>query len=195
MEVSILCEGILLTQSHTNTLTQNNSWHHGEWSIVFILTWTIQLLVYILLFVCICGREKQHASRKIGCVQYQSHSRQMPRNPFFSYTIVSHNHHSHCSWQLTALSFSLSFSPPHQEKPFLLARRDANACSLFLQGQNGRGVNEWQSVLITRRGYLGLVCLISANAFQFLMLPNCRLHQEGPFIMARQSSASNEAGT
>lgn len=60
------------------------------------------------------------------------------------------------------------------------------SCALFLQGQNGRGVNEWQSVLITRRGYLGLDCLISPNAFQFLMLPNCRLLQAGPFIIAGQ---------
>lgn len=65
----------------------------------------------------------------------------------------------------------------------------------FLQGQSGRGVNEWQSVLITRRGYLGLVRLISRNAFYFLMLPNCRLHKAGPFIIARQSSASNESST
>lgn len=69
------------------------------------------------------------------------------------------------------------------------------SCALFLQGQNGRGVNEWQSVLITRRGYLGLDCLISPNAFQFLMLPNCRLLQAGPFIIAGHSSASDETGT
>lgn len=46
----------------------------------------------------------------------------------FSYTIVSRNHHSQCSCQLTALSFCLSFSPPHQKKQFLLARKNANAC-------------------------------------------------------------------
>lgn len=116
----------------------------------------------------------------------------------FSFAIVLHNHHSQSSWQLTALSFSLSFSAPHQKTQFLLARKkNANAlpCALSLQGQNGRGVNEWQSVLITRRGYLGLVCLISPNAFQLLMLPNCRLHRAGPFITARPSSASQGTGT
>lgn len=54
---------------------------------------------------------------------------------------------------------------------------------------SGGGVNEWQSVLITRRGYLGLVRLISPNAFQFLMLPNCRLLRAGPLITAGHSPA------
>lgn len=63
----------------------------------------------------------------------------------------------------------------------------------FLRGQSGRSVNEWQTVLITRRGYLGSLRLISPNAFRFLMRPNCRLHKAGPFIKARQPPASNES--
>lgn len=149
-------------------------------------------------YVCMCGihawllqggKKATCCSGKISRIQHI-----LIRCPqiLFIHHCFSCNHHSQCGWQLTALSFSPSFAPPHQKKLFLLVRRKKNAnaspCALFPRGQSGRGVNEWQSVLITRRGYLGLVCLISLNAFQFLMLPNCRLHRAGPFVIARQSS-------
>ena len=93
---------------------------------------------------------------------------------FFKRHCFPHNHRSQCCRRLTAPSFSLSFSPsfalsfspPHQEKQFLLAKKKGQmqmwGCSR--SGQNGRSVNEWQSILITRRGYSGSVCLISSNA-------------------------------
>lgn len=138
------------------------------------------------------GEESNMLFRKIGCIQHQESSavpKSLFHTPLFrTITIPS----------VSTVFFILPFILSTSSKETVSAGKEkckCLPCPLFLQGQNGRGVNEWQSVLISRRGYLGLAGLISPNAFQFLMLPNCRLHQAGPFIIARQSSASNETGT
>lgn len=124
---------------------------------------------------------------KTGSVQHLEYSHQMSPNPFF---ICHYFTQSPFPLQLAIVcmlilpfilftSFEETISASRGKKCKCLP------CALFLQGQSGRGVNEWQSVLITKRGYLVLVCLISPNAFQLLMLPNCRLHKAGPFIIAR----------
>lgn len=126
---------------------------------------------------------------KICSIQHWKYSHQMSPNLFFichyfTRSLFPLQLAIDCSLILPFILFT-SF----EETVSASRRKNANAClaRLFLQGQSGRGVNEWQSVLITRRGYLGLVCLISPNVFQLLMLPNCRLHKAGLFIIARVS--------
>lgn len=62
-------------------------------------------------------------------------------------------------------------------------------------GQNGWGVNGWQSTLIIRGRDLVLVDVISSNVFQSLMLSNCRRRQRGLFVLAGRSCASRKTGT